>query len=235
MKHGPSLFALSLAAAFLPSRVIAQNQGESQPQVEKSPQQVSTLERNVAAPSRALELQVATGYNQGVGALGSASGAHVQDVAGVGIGAELGAGYRIVPRLFIGAYGTAALFTPLASESGVKAFAGGIQAQWHFRAYRAVDPWAALGTGYRLFWESPPNESRNIHRAFDAVRFALGVDYRLNPEFAIGPMVAANLALFSPETSTSGTAISTFLSVGVAARFDMFGQPVHPVLDTASR
>ena len=116
-----------------------------------------------------------------------------------------------------------------------------MQAQWHFRVYRAIDPWAGLGVGYRLFWEAPPNESATVHHAFEAVRFALGVDYRLNPEFAIGPMVAADLSLFSRTARAGeaapqgGTALSSFLSVGVAARFDLFGKPVHPVLDTATR
>jgi outer membrane protein W len=200
---------------------------------------VAFLRRSVPAPRGAIEAQVGAGYNQGAGTLGEAPNADVQDVAGVGAGADLGVGYRVSPRLFVGGYGSLGLFTQVQPDTNVRSAAAGIQANWHFRPYQSLDPWISLGVGYRFFWESPPNAPTIVRNALVVPRFAVGVDYRFNRSTAIGPMVSADLSVFGAEegevNGSAGARIATFIFAGVAARFDLFGEPAHPAADVALR
>jgi hypothetical protein len=208
---------------------------------EETPRGNSIFQRSVAAPKHALELAVRAGYDQGVGALGGEPNRHVQDVAGVGAGADIGVSYRWSPRFSLGGYATGAVYSAVAPNEGVRSFAGGVQAGWHFRPYRSLDPWASVGAGYRVFWDARPNEGTTVRKALEAFRFSVGVDYRLSPEFGVGPYVAGDLSFFFSETSTGepstsqGAALSSFVSAGVSARFDLLGQAIHPAIDVARR
>jgi hypothetical protein len=194
--------------------------------------------RTVPAPNRALELGLAAGYDQGVGALGGALEPHVQDVAGVGAGLNVSVGYRASPRLSFAAFGQGGLYTDVVPDTGAKSAAAGVRAAWHFRPYRSIDPWISLGAGYRVFWSSLPGESATVRQALQAVQLGLGVDYRMSPEFGVGPFIAGDLSYFFRETppgrpSTSVSALSSFVSAGISARFDLLGQALHPASDLA--
>jgi hypothetical protein len=188
------------------------------------------LQRTVDAPSSALELRVSAGYSQGVGSLDSGPGQAVQDVAGVGGGIDLGIGFRVSPHFYLGAYATGALYTPVTPDTGVSTLAGGIEAAWHFRPYRSLDPWISLGGGYRGFWESPPGQGTTVWQGFEIGRLGVGVDYRLSPSVALGPTIVAGLAYFQKKADPSapqgfiGGAVSAFVSAGVGVRFDFFGR-----------
>jgi hypothetical protein len=206
-----------------------------------APRNITIFQRSVAAPRRAIEAQLGLGYSQGVGRLTDGPNAHVQDVAGVGAGAELNLGYRFSPRFLVGAYGSVGLYSEVLPERNVRSLAAGIQANWHFRPNHSLDPWIGVGVGYRLFSESPLNETSIVRHAFVLPRGSVGVDYRLNPFIAVGPMVAIDLSFFSREqpaagaAQSDGAAFSSFVFAGVAGRFDLFAEPVHPAADIARR
>jgi len=187
------------------------------------------LQRIVEAPKTALELRLSAGYSQGVGSLDSGGGQTVQDVADVGGGIDLGIGFRVSPHFSLGTYATGALYSPVTPDSSVRSIAGGVEATWHFRPYKSLDPWIALGVGYRAFWESPPAEDTIVWQGFEIGRLGVGVDYRLSPSVAIGPTIVAALTYFSKKASASapdgfiGGAVGSFVSAGVGVRFDFFG------------
>jgi hypothetical protein len=197
---------------------------------EERARNVAMLQRRVDAPRSALELRASAGYSQGVGSLDANGGETVQDVANVGGGIDIGIGFRATPHFSIGTFASAALYSPVAPDASVRTLAGGIEAAWHFRPYRALDPWISLGVGYRAFWETPPDQSTTVWQGFDIGRLGIGVDYRLGPTFAVGPAIVADLTYFQKKTSGSsptgsiGGALGAFVSAGVGIRFDAFGQ-----------
>jgi len=208
---------------------------------QEAPRNATLFQRVVPAPNRALELGLAAGYDQGVGALGGMPSPHVQDVAGVGAGADVSVGYRFSPRIGLGVYGSGSLYTAIAPEASAKSAAIGVRGAWHFRPFRSVDPWLSVGAGYRQFWNSLPGEDATVRKAIQALELGLGVDYRLSPEFGIGPFIAADLSIFFREalpgrpTTAVGVSLSSFVSAGISVRFDLLGEAMHPALDIAMR
>jgi len=165
----------------------------------------------------------------------------VKDVAGVGAGADVSVGYRFSPRIALSAFGAGALYVAIAPEERARSAAVGIRGTWHFRPYRSVDPWVSVGSGYRMFWNSLPEQDSTVRRAIQALALGIGVDYRLSPEFGIGPFITADLSIFfrealpnRPSTAVSA-AVSSFVSAGISARFDLLGEALHPAIDIASR
>jgi len=208
---------------------------------QEAPRNASLFLRSVPAPARAIELGIAAGYDQGVGALGGVANPNVQDVAGVGAGAEVSAAYRFSPRVSLGAVGEGALYTAVLPDTSAKSVAAGVRAAWHFRPYRSVDPWISLGAGYRVFWNSLlPGGDATVRQAVQLVQLGLGVDYRLSPEFGVGPFISGDLSFFFRETppdrpSAPVSALSSFVAAGIAARFDFLGEAIHPAIDIAAR
>lgn len=197
---------------------------------------VSLVNKAVDAPARALEVGVSTGFNQGFGDL--QRGQPIAGYAGAGALGEVDIGYRANPHLMIGAYGSGTqfnandrltrMFTP---GTDVRTATAGVQANWHFRPFRAVDPWVGLGAGYRGFWVIPERGGSTARQGIDVARLRAGVDYRLSREIALGPIVGVDASLLLSERVPGGgyTAIpnrtmSGFVFAGVGGRFDMIGQ-----------
>src|SRR5215470_11393117 len=83
-----------------------------------------------AVPDRTFEIAVGTGYAQGGGKLGGALG-NLEDVAGPGAAVEVDVGYRIIPPLTVGVYGTLAKSQHgdlIDSNTDVLAASAGVQA-----------------------------------------------------------------------------------------------------------
>ena len=195
----------------------------SEAQAQEVPRTTLIFQRTVPAPVRALEGQLRFGYAQGVGGLGGVE--HVQDVAGVGFTVELGAGFRFslasMPEFSAGS-----LYSDVQPNTGSHSWAAGVEAAWHFRPYRSLDPWIGFGAGYRAFLVNPPAGSSLARHAVDVARFAVGIDYRFNAAIAVGPVIGVDLALFlgdGGDATASSTGLSTFVTAGIAARFDFFG------------
>lgn len=192
-----------------------------------SAQESSTpyFQQYVAPPRNALELTIGTGYTQGFGSLYRGLG--VPSVAREGIAVDLGLGYRIDPHWMIGITGE---YQDLdaqraASARGVTA---GVQAAYHFSPSSRVDPWAALGTGYRWLWEHNDAPSTTVTtQGLQIGRLTLGVDIRMSPQFAIAPVIGADLDVFLAQNSAAVTdaRTSTFVYAGLLGRFDVSGHP----------
>jgi hypothetical protein len=213
---------MSLAAALLA--------GEPGAAAQERARNIAMLQRSVDAPRTALELRASAGYSQGVGSLDSGGGQTVQDVASVGGGVDVGVGFRVSPHFSLGTYATGALYSPVTPDASVRSLAGGVEATWHFRPYRSLDPWMSVGVGYRAFWDSPPGEDTTVWQGFEIGRLGVGVDYRVSPSVALGPTIVADLAYFSKKPNANaasgfiGGALGAFVSAGVGVRFDFFGR-----------
>jgi len=194
----------------------------------------SGFDHAVAPVRNAFEIGVATGYAQGAGKLGGNTGS-LEDVSGPGGIVELDLGYRIIPQLSIGAYGTFSKFQRgdlVATDTDVLGATAGIQAAWHFRPDRSVDPWVSLGTGWKGLWLDPANGKTTSLQGLELARLQIGADYRVSPDVAIAPVIGGSLSMFisqdSPmtndltELNDKQVAFTGF--AGLSGRFDLGGQ-----------
>lgn len=200
----------------------------------ESPSTSGSFDHDVAAPSNALELGVATGYTQGAGPIGGGM-QHVEDVSKAGGAIELDALYRINPTFAVGAYGSFSKYATgdqINDQTDVLGATAGIQATAHLRPSRSVDPWVSLGTGWRGMWLSPDSGKKTSIQGLELARIQLGVDYRVNENVAIAPVIGGSLNLFVSQDSpmtTDYTEISdkkvNFIGfAGLAGRFDIGGK-----------
>ena len=195
----------------------------------------------VPAPSNALELKVGTGYTQGFGNI--APDRRISDIAGAGIGASAEVDYRLSPLWSLGVEGQYQEFSNQQNASA-RGLAANVGATYHFMPTMRGDPWARLGTGYRFLWENDPQVTYAkapgatvLRHGFDLVTAKVGYDIRVTDDFAIAPVVGADLNLFVWEDSsgnaTQGGAdhaltssqVGTFVYAGLQGRFDIGGKP----------
>jgi hypothetical protein len=205
----------------------------AQPASESS-EDTGGFDHAVAPVRSAFEIGVGTGYTQGAGKLGGDMG-KLQDVSGPGGLIEVDLGYRIIPELSIGAYGTFSKFQKgddLASGTDVIGATAGIQAAWHFRPDRSVDPWISLGGGWKGLWLDPSNGKTTSLQGLELARLQLGADYRVSKDVAIAPVIGASLSTFISQDSAMTTDLTELQDkqvaftgfAGLSGRFDLGGR-----------
>lgn len=182
------------------------------------------FDQKVAAPARAFELSVGTGYTQGLGML--SEGVGFPSVAGAGLGVDLVAAYRINPRWSIGLAGQ---YQELNAErgTGARGLSGTIAGQYHFRPDTRLDPWVELGAGYRALWETDlGNQGTVATHGLQVARLRVGADVRATPDIAVGPFIGADANVFLGQDGSAidDPRLSTFIQAGVMGRFDIGGE-----------
>ena len=181
------------------------------------------------APNKALELGVEAGYTQGFGS--STSDARV----GAGAGGTIGVSVddRIHPRWSFGVrgqyqgYGSSGRLSSPASLRGVTA---DIHGTYHLSPYERLDPHVTIGTGYRLFVESPAGSAPSAFtHGLELGKVEVGLDVRPSESVAISPVIGADVDLFVWRTGGAGasplgnTSVNAFVFAGVRGRFDVGG------------
>jgi hypothetical protein len=186
---------------------------------------------DLAPVANSVELTVGTGYAQGFGNLGGGMPS-LTDLATAGGGVQAGLGYRLIPELTLGAYGSWAGFgrgSQVDSSTSLNTVTAGIQADWHFLPARHdIDPWVSLGSGWRGYW-ADASQGDTALQGWQIAKLQAGVDYRINRALAISPVVGADLTAFFSE-STPGTGgyrnvsnpnVDAFVFAGMQGRFDV--------------
>jgi len=196
------------------------------------------------APSRAFELTLSAGFDQGFGDVSKTM--HISELAGNGGSLQLGLGYRLNPRYMVGVYAEATGYDPgdLSSEHARSAgVSAGVQMQRHFAPFQKVDPWLSVGFGWRGFWETEHDSVRRSLQGVDWLRLQAGVDYRLTPMVSISPVLGLSVSKFFAEKQPGHTEFreidaprsNVFLFAGFMGRFDMGGLSRRNVTQVASR
>jgi len=194
----------------------------------------SYVDHHVAPISNAFEIGVGTGYSQGGGKLGGGM-RNLEDLSGPGAAVELDLGYRIIPELSVGVYGTFSKYQhgdAIDSNTDVLGATAGVQAAWHFRPDRSIDPWVSLGTGWKGLWLNPDQGKVTSLQGFELARLQLGVDYRLSQDVAITPVIGGSLGLFVSQDSPMTTDYTEIQDkkanftgfAGLSGRFDLGGK-----------
>jgi hypothetical protein len=192
------------------------------------------FDHHVAAPANALELSVAAGYAQGGGPI-AGDMVHLEDVASAGGAVELAAAYRINPTFAVGAYGSFSTYATgdqVDGDTNVLGATAGIQGIAHLRPQRSVDPWVSLGTGWRGLWLDPDQGKTTALQGLELARVQVGVDYRVNENIAIAPVVGGSLDMFISQDSAMTDGYSELANkkvnfvgfAGLAGRFDLGGR-----------
>ena len=200
----------------------------------ESPSASADFDHAVAPVQSALEIAVGTGYTQGGGKLGGALG-NLEDISGPGAAVELDLGYRIIPQLTVGAYGTFAKYQhgdAIDSSTDVLGATAGLQAAWHFRPETSVDPWISLGTGWKGLWLNPSDGKVTALQGLELARLQVGADYRLTRDIAIAPVIGGSVSMFvsqdSPMTADYSEIQDKKVNItgfaGVSGRFDLGGR-----------
>ncbi|HET9619848.1 MAG TPA: hypothetical protein VFP84_00680 [Kofleriaceae bacterium] len=194
------------------------------------PIDLSVLDRAVAPTGRALEIALGGGYTQGVGGAGAAS--PLEDTTGPGGNVEVQVGMRITPRLAVGVYGTLARYRHgelLADGNQAYGATGGVQAAWHVRPSRSVDPWLSLGAGWRGLWLRQHGQPQVTAYGVELARLQVGVDYRISPALAVAPVVGASASVFVAQdtaktdsfTAVRDDRLNLYVFGGLLGRFDI--------------
>jgi len=188
------------------------------------------------APKRAFEVGVNGGYGQALGQLGDYL--PLRDAVINGGAAGLSLGLRYSPHWSVEGTGQyQELMTGITQDGGhttVRGVTMGIQGTYHFLPFRLVDPYASLGTGYRMTWIVPPGAVADLVHGFELAKAVVGVDFRMSPSVAMGPMIGADVNVFVWDNPSGGTRINelpgpraaTFLFAGLGGHFDLGGDRV---------
>jgi hypothetical protein len=183
------------------------------------------FDHHVDAPARAIEISVATGYTRGMGAIGDGM-QRIEDISRAGASVELDAMFRIDATFAVGGYLALARYATV-EQVGVLGAGAGVQAVAHLRPDRSADPWVSLATGWRSLAVSAQGTPNGSLEGFDLARVQLGVDYRVNENVAIAPVVGASLSTFVVEespgrfTELADKTLRVVGFAGLAGRFDL--------------
>jgi hypothetical protein len=199
----------------------------------ESPDTTTGFDHDVPAVNNGFEIGIATGYAQGAGKLGG-NMASLEDISGPGAAVELDLGYRIIPELTLGAYGTFSKYQHgdnIDSNTDVLGATAGIQAAWHFRPDHSVDPWVSLGSGWKGLWLNPSSGKVTSLQGFELARLQIGADYRLTKDIAIAPVIGGSLSLFVSEDNAMTNDLTEIQDkkvnftgfAGLSGRFDLGG------------
>jgi len=198
--------------------------------------------RSLAPATHALELTIGTGYEQGFGNVVSGQPSFT-DVAQAGGAVEAGVGYRLIPQLTLGVYGSGGMFGRGSSVDGstnLYTATAGVKADWHFLSSgHDLDPWVSLGTGWRGYWLNADQGTTSL-QGWEIAKLELGLDYRIDQAVAIGPVAGIDVSTFFTQSTPSGSGFSnisnpqasTFVFAGLQGRFDI---PTSSPAQVASR
>jgi hypothetical protein len=158
--------------------------------------------------------------------------ATLTDMATAGGALQLGVGYRLIPELTLGVYGSGAMFgrgDQVDTSAKLYTAAAGVQADWHFLPARhEVDPWVSLGGGWRGYWNAMDQGTSSM-QGLELAKVQVGVDYRIAPAVSISPVIGADMSLFLTQqaagqnawTNINSPSVNTFVFGGLLGRFDI--------------
>jgi outer membrane protein W len=179
--------------------------------------------------STGLEIAVGAGYSQAFGNI--TAGRSISDLATGGGALEVDLGYRLIPNLSLGLYGTGSTYAipSNATLDNAWSMSAGVQAAWHFRPDGLFDPWFSLGSGWRGMWTVGSGTTQSSRHGWEIARIQAGVDYRINESVAVSPVIGVDLSMFFTEKlagddgfhNVSSPETNTFVYAGLLSRFDI--------------
>jgi len=150
--------------------------------------------------------------------LGSASrGVPMSNVYGLQRSLTLDVGLKPIENLFVGAYlgagvgGAGSAFDSLcsgASSCSSSSLRIGVEAQFHFRPARLVNPWVGYGIGFESTsskQELGPVTASQNRNGIEFAHLMAGVDFRVFEVIGVGPYLDFSIAQYGSVSSSSST------------------------------
>lgn len=194
-----------------------------------------------AAPKResGLELGLRVGYGLPLG--DAQKDSKLSDGITGQVPIWLDVGYRINPNIYAGAYfayGFAFVNKDKFCANGADCSASdmrfGINAHYHIMPDQSFDPWVGIGIGYEIASSKATAGGQSFKSTvsgFEFVNVQVGGDFKVAPNFAVGPFVALSVAQYSslstdPElpgadSSIKDKTIHEWLTFGVRGTFGL--------------
>jgi outer membrane protein W len=211
----------------------------------------------LAAPSASgIEIGARLGYQIPLGSVSGSStttngnttitqtGGDLGNVFSGGVPLSFDAGYRFNPNVYVGAFATYGFLfvntdkSPTCKMSGVSCSGHqvelGVNLHYHIAPDSTFDPWVGVGFGYE--WLTASLSVGGLSgdatlTGFQFVNAQLGGDYKVAPNFGIGPFVMLAVGQFDSVSASSGSvsqstdftnkALHEWLSFGVRGAYDI--------------
>jgi hypothetical protein len=233
----------TLAATLATSAFVFAGSANAQTTQTKDEVTSDTAAAPLTAPTHAVELTIGTGYAQAFGDVGNGQ-RKLTDISQGGGAVQLGVGYRILPALTLGVYGSGSTFSRADQVSGsanIYSASAGVYTDYHFLPRLSqFDPWVSLGSGWLGYWTSNDTGSApgtapasalgtTSTQGVEWARLQIGVDYRIAQSVAISPVVGADLSTFFTQSTPasngsqniSSPTVNSFFFAGLQGRFDI--------------
>jgi len=160
----------------------------------------------LAAEGSGLSLGLRAGYGLPMG--DAAKDAKLSDGFSGQIPIWLDVGYKLNPNIYIGgyfSYGIAMLNKDKMGCEGDVSCSGsimrfGANAHYHIMPEASFDPWVGAGIGYEIAGmkaEAGGAEASTTWKGLEFVNLQAGGDYKVSPNFGIGPWLSFSLAQYS--------------------------------------
>jgi hypothetical protein len=226
-------FALSLVFSGSLVSASARAQYEQAPFFNPPPPDV-TASSTYAGPHpfaarRGPQLGLRVGYAAGTGIV--YSGLNVHDASSGALPVTVDLGWRFLPQLYAGVYGSfAPVFTkgnpvscPAGFDCNAQDWRFGLQVDYHFLPRSRLDPYVGLGGGYEVLHtnangpvvvptplgNAPGNASAGIiDRGWEFAALTLGFDARINDVVGVGPYISGSLGEYGVHTGTQSVTVA---------------------------
>ena len=141
-------------------------------------------------------------------------GAKLDELVGPQVPIWLDGTYEPLPFLSLGLYATWAAGSvpagddmwgcPPDNSCFAHTLRGGAQAHLHLAPMQKINPWFGLGAGYEFafaynVWvnSEAAEKTRRVNHGAEIINVQLGVDYKPNPKFGIGPFVSFSVGRYA--------------------------------------
>ncbi len=146
---------------------------------------------------------------------------------------QLDVGYRVIPELTLGVYGSYG-FGMIASNikdstDSISTLNLGVQALYDFPAFQQIKPWAGLGVGYEWMTISPKVGDSAKADGWEFARLQVGADYAVAKNFNTGLFLSYSFAQFGT-VSSGGVSVSVpsdqkamheWFQIGIRGSYDL--------------
>ncbi len=186
--------------------------------------------RSSAMPEIDGGVEIALALNSAVSLGDVGGGMDAGELVGNAAELDLQVGTRLTPNLALGFYTTGQALTRGSEDANRDVYTGsaGIEVDFHTRPSFAVDPWVSVGTGLRAMLIDADGTSLLV--GAELARVQLGVDFRVDDDFSLGPVIGASASLYGAHKQPmrdfeelNDKGINWTISMGVGARFNAGG------------
>ncbi|MBI2390363.1 MAG: hypothetical protein HYV09_12305 [Deltaproteobacteria bacterium] len=203
--------SLTVAAVFLASgsAFAAEAEGEAAATPAAAPAAAAPA-AEPAAEGKESGLEVGARVGYGIPMGNAAEGSKMSDAFNGKIPLWLDVGYRLNRNIYVGGffqYGIGLMNDDKCKDCSGSVMRFGVNAQYHIMPTQKFDPWVGVGVGYEIATLSSKTtvlgqtfEASSSTKGLEFINLQAGGDYKVSPDFGIGPFLSFSLGQYSSST-----------------------------------